>query len=363
VSALEENGWWDPQIVAIFHDLTVVSANKEMYCHMRLLLEVGANHGLIKPSVQMSVLFLDDIASGKVLLETFFMSYIFLLIFAELMEFWDLYANDNANELKEQIVEQRYRLRQRMLQYAAYQGIMVYNPQPVMQKLMSRLFVKYQDDGLQADVPSETHIHNMNQIGEDMIQVHEKWRAMRETGFKPRDEKGKLYHTEWNDDRQAFVPVAMNKGDAQARQAAMAVIDLFDRVREIHTLRVKAKEMNRLGKTGKLAWSQFRLRFPIAVRLFFRDIWNFLDFFNYTLFTISIYFRIAALFHDIPKIQSQMDVLTEETRYSMFIDFSIFAWRDGIQNNLNAFNAILTWLKVLTCLTSHSHYLLVIREC
>ena len=84
VSILEENGWWDQQTVAIFHDLTVVSANKEMYCHIRLLLEIGADHGLIKPSVEMSVLFLDDVASGKVLIETFFMFYIFLLIFAEI---------------------------------------------------------------------------------------------------------------------------------------------------------------------------------------------------------------------------------------------------------------------------------------
>eukprot|EP01043_Picozoa_sp_COSAG02_P090833 COSAG02_NODE_27636_length_605_cov_1.171937_1_plen_153_part_01 len=153
--------------MAIFHDLTVVSANKEMYCHIRLLLEIGADHGLIKPSVEMSVVFLDDIASAKVLIETFFMFYIFLLISAEIKEFWELYAKDNANELKEQIVEHRYSLRQRMLQYAAFQGIMVYNPQPVMQKLMSRLFVKYQDDGPRSDIPSATHIQKMNQIGKE----------------------------------------------------------------------------------------------------------------------------------------------------------------------------------------------------
>ncbi len=346
VSVLEANGWVDPQTVAVFHDFTVVSASKQMYCHVRMFLEIGGDHGLIKPSVILSVVFLDDVASGKVLLEALFMGYIFMLISAELAEFWALYAKDGTRELKEQMVEHRYSLRQRMLQYAAFQGIMVYRPQPVMKKLMHRLFVKYQDDGL-LYVPSATHIENMNQIGESMIKVHEKWRSMRETGFKPRGETGRLYYTEWDSKKKARVPAAMQVGDARARQAAMAVIDLFDRVRQIHTLRLKQKQLDRLdGMSGKFALSQIRLRLPMAVDLFFRDVWNFVDFFNYVLFTISIWFRVSALFHDIPRIQNQMDALTEETRYSTYVDFSVYAWRDGIQNNLNAFNAILTWLKV-----------------
>lgn len=359
VSVLESNGWADPQTVAIFHDVTVVSANKEMYCHVRMLLEIGGNHGLLKPSVALSVLFLDDVASAKVLLETLFMCYVFMLISSEFAEFWALYAKDSSKELKEQMVEHRYRLRQRMLQYAAFQGIMVYRPQPVMKKLMHRLFVKYQDDGL-LYVPSATHIENMNKIGEDMMKVHNKWRTMRETGFKPRGETGRLCYTEWDPNKKAWVPAAMKIGDARARQAAMAVIDLFDQVRTIHTLRLKQKQLDRLeGASGKFALSQIRLRFPMAVDLFFRDVWNFVDFFNYLLFSISIWFRIAALFHDIPQIQNQLEVLTAETRYSTHVDFSVFAWRDGIQNKLNAFNAILTWLKVRASLLSLMHIVFV----
>jgi hypothetical protein len=83
--------------------------------------------------------------------------------------------------------------------------------------------------------------------------------------------------------------------------------------------------------------------------VYYRDPWNFLDSFNYLLFSISIWFRIQSLFHDIPKIQGQLDVMTDENRYSTFVDFSTFAWRDGVQSNLNAFNAILTWLKIFKC--------------
>lgn len=355
VSVLEENGWWDPQVVAIMHDLTIVSVNKEMYCHVRLLLEVGANHGRIKPTVQTSIVFLDDVASGKVAAEALFMLYIFVMVFSELSEFWELYTQSGNKELHEQMVEHRYELRQRMLQYAAFQGIMVYNPHPVMKKLMNRLFVKYQDEGqINTNRPSPTHIDNLNRIGEEMVRVHDKWRTMRETGFKPRDETGKLYYMEWDDEKEsesgtkgASIPAAMKVGDAQARQAAMAVIDLFDRVRTIHSLRLKEKEMgDQKGATGILAWNQIKARFPTAAMLYFRNFWNFLDFLNYMLFLTSIYYRSGALLNEIPSIQAQLDALTEESRYSTFVDFSVFAKRDGVQNSINAFNAVLTWLKV-----------------
>ena len=351
VSILEEKGWWDPQTVALFHDLTVVSANEEMYCHVRMILEIGANHGLMKPSVHMSVVFLDDVSSWKVLLETIFMGYIIALIISEFKELWSYYAGKDGKgplkELKEQQIEMRYRLRQRMLQYAAFQGIMVYNPQPVMRNLMYRLFVKYQDDGI--NVVSPAHINHLNSIGQDMIRVHEKWKGMRDTGYKPRDATGTLYHTEFDERRNEEVPTAMKVGEDQARQAAMAVIDLFDQVKKLHELRLRKEKLARLGRTGKCAWNQIRERLPLACSVYYRDPWNFLDSFNYLLFSISIWFRIQSLFHDIPKIQGQLDVMTDENRYSTFVDFSTFAWRDGVQSNLNAFNAILTWLKIFKC--------------
>jgi hypothetical protein len=69
--------------------------------------------------------------------------YVVMLIISEVYEFMELYNNPNAT-IRESLIEMRYRLRQKMLQYSAFQGIMVYEPHPVMKKLMHRLFVKYQ---------------------------------------------------------------------------------------------------------------------------------------------------------------------------------------------------------------------------
>ena len=80
--------------------------------------------------------------------------------------------------------------------------------------------------------------------------------------------------------------------------------------------------------------------------MFLRDPWNTVDTLNYVLFTCSILFRVEALLYDIPKIQTQLEALDETNRYSTHVDFSVYSWRDGIQNNINAFNAILTWMKI-----------------
>ena len=105
--------------------------------------------------------------------------------------------------------------------------------------------------------------------------VHQKWKSMRDSGYKPRDSRGDLFHTEWDEKASngigagsgAWVPSALQDGDAPARQAAMAVIDLFDSVRALHVTRLKKKKLDRLSTFGKCQVEQLLLRLPLAVAI------------------------------------------------------------------------------------------------
>jgi hypothetical protein len=104
-----------------------VAASNGMYCHCRLVLTVGINHGLIHKSIEMRMVWLESFPDQNVVLDIVFFVYVIFLIFNEFAEFWQFYKSPNQN-LLEQMTEKRYRLRQRLLQYAAFHGIAKYDP-------------------------------------------------------------------------------------------------------------------------------------------------------------------------------------------------------------------------------------------
>ena len=348
VSELQDSGWWDARTTAIFHDFTVAASNG-MYCHCRLVLTVGINHGLIHKSIEMRMVWLESFPDQNVVLDIVFFVYVIFLIFNEFAEFWQFYKSPNQN-LLEQMTEKRYRLRQRLLQYAAFHGIAKYDPHPHMERLMRRLHVKYQDTA--ESPPSKRHIENLNKIGLDMVRVHEDWKGMVEVGSKKVD-----FRLNELDDKQR--PVVDATGQ---KQAALAVIDLFDKVQELHDDHLKIKAMERLAiaQLGLLSPAQLRLRVPIATRLFFAEGWNFMDFINYMLFMIAMLLRVQSL-QLVEGIQSEIGDLNSDTMHMKYINFSEMGERDRLQYNINAFNAVLTWIKLFKYLDFYPPMLTLIN--
>ena len=278
--------------------------------------------------------------------EVAFMLFAIVMFAGKFKQYWQAYSAPERF-ITDTIIEKRYRLRQRMLQYAAFQGISEYNPHPYMERLMRRLFVTYQDDppaGIEP--PSSGHIQSMNTIGEDMVKVHEDWKAMVETGSRKADFRlNGLGEPDGTGRRHPTVDAGGQK------QAALAVLSIFDYVQDLHEHKAMLDAMQRLHgnkverQVGLLAPEQVRLRAPIAWRIFVRDKWNVLDFLNYTMFMISFVCRIRG-FNAVPIIQAEIESLNAETMHMMYINFSGLGHWDQLQQDITAFNAILTWIKL-----------------
>lgn len=334
VSELQDNGWWDARTTAIFHDFTIAASNG-MYSHCRLILTVGNNHGLVHPSIEMHMMWLESFPDKNVVLDIVFFMYVVMLILSELTEFYELYKSPDEL-IQEDITEQRYWLYQRFLQFAAFHGIAKYDPHPYMERLMHRLHVKYQDEPPKGtSPPTPEHIERMNKIAMAMVKCHDDWKGMVEVGTRSVDFK----LSDVDKDGQLIVD------DAGQRQAALATLSLFDRVQKLHDSRLKVKEMERLDKLGLYSPQQIRLRLPIAARLFFSQSWNLMDATNYGLFMWAMVIRIQSL-NLIPGIKSQIDDLNADTMHMKYINFSELAHSDRLQYDINAFNAILTWIKI-----------------
>lgn len=327
VSALQDNGWWDARTTAIFHDFTIAASNG-MYSHCRLILTVGNNHGLIHPSIEMNMMWLESLGHRNVTLDIVFFIYVIVLLLGEIQEFYAIYQNPDGFE-KEYITEQRYRLYQKFQEYAAFYGIAKYDPHPYMKKLMHRLHVKYQDDS-SGNQPSAAHIERMNKIAEAMVQVHEDWKGMIDVGT--RKVESNLSDL-----------VADEKGQ---RYAALATIQLFDRVQDLYANKLKIQHMKHLkDKLHLCSMQQVWVRFPIAFRTFYSNKWNLVDSLNYVLFVWAMSYRIHSL-DLVPDVISQINDLNSDTMHMKYINFSELAYSDQKQYNINAFNAVLTWIKI-----------------
>jgi hypothetical protein len=152
------------------------------------------------------------------------------------LEFAALY-NDPERLMREREIEQRYALRVRLLRYSAFQGIARYRPATVAKKLTRRLFDRYRDDDPET-LPSRNHITAMNSIGLEMKAVHSAWLNLRRIGY------------------QHDFDLKKSTSAAVQRTASLAVIELMDRVRHIHTIRLNIAELRRVAtpkESGSLA--------------------------------------------------------------------------------------------------------------
>jgi hypothetical protein len=304
----------------------------------------GAGHGGVVTSVDIQAIWLSE----KIWAEVIFIAWVFVLVIMEFYEFGALY-NDPERLMREQLIEQRYALRVRILRHAANHGVASYRPHAVARKLTKRLFDKYKDES--EDMPTTHHIAAMNKIGLAMTKVHNAWLNMQQIGYK----RGYVLKEQTN--------------AAVQRQASLAIIEIMDKVRAIHSANLAISELRRVANPtesslslkamGKWSPGQFRLRFPIALKFFFRDSWNWVDGLNYVLFLVSFGIRIHTLdlipaINLVSPIKDQLEKIRQEAevlhdpndiqtvRYGRYINFTALGYWYSILFNIYAFNAVST---------------------
>ena len=122
------------------------------------------------------------------------------------------------------------------------------------------------------------------------------------------------------------------------RQAALAVIDIFDRLRAMHKVLGNLSQLRRSRRRGLgrlrgccgifCQREQLRVRLPVALMQHGRDKWNLLDGLNYGLFVFSYSVRIHTLFaqqslrREVEAFSSLVEQAELTAAYSTHLDFS-----------------------------------------
>jgi hypothetical protein len=354
LSALEDSGWIDQQTMAVFHDFTVYSPQMDIFCSVRMVLERGPEHGMFSSHVSIRVVELYTFPHFNYIKEIAFVVFVCCLAFGELIEFVACYSNPKKIVI-EAMVEQRFQLRLKCLNYAAFQGCLEYNPNQVMEQLTHRLHIVYQedsaegndddDDGEESFIPSGEHIAKLNKIGEEIELLHETFKKLKEAGY-----------------RQGF-KLAKTKDTDAKHQAIMAVIDIFDRIRMLHHTKGTYDALDNFGDYGfisKLTRKQFALRLPLAVQGYFDDGWNMVDVVNYLVFFTAIGIRVYAM-GIVNEPLLKIKKLKEEAAESggniyaanEYVDTQAISFWFTEQTHILAVNAILTWVKLFKFLDFH----------
>ena len=338
---LIEDGWIDGQTVAVFHDYVVYSPQSDSYCTVRLVMERSAGNIWTK-HLSVGVLQLFTFPHMNMIKEIAFMLFVAGLAIGELVEFFKVF-NNPSQLVKEDIIEQRYEIRLKCLNYAAFQGCIEYKPNELIYQLSKRLHLKYQDDVGDdgEDGVSAEHIQRLNAIGVAVEKLHATRTRMKDAGY-----------------RKGFDLKKTKDQDAQ-HQAIMAVMDVLDRIKKMHEAKGKMDMLHNFGDYGflsKLTRKQLNLRLPLAVRGYFRDGWNYIDVINYGLFFLSISLRIYGYTLVGPVIDQRERLKSAEGGLygsGEYIKLHTVMFWFAEQQHIMAFNAILTWLKVFKFLEYH----------
>eukprot|EP01043_Picozoa_sp_COSAG02_P013373 COSAG02_NODE_533_length_20665_cov_216.617281_16_plen_1091_part_00 len=321
VEDLFYSGWMTDRTRAVFHDYALYSANKDAYVSVRLVLEYGPEHGGFLTSKHVRIFFLNKWPDRTVILEMTFYTVLFLLIASDLKELLHL-VKEAEQQLKDHIVRQRFRLRLRILQHAAFAAIFQYRPKVLMAQVASRL----NDPALGDD--RRFHIEKLNAIGAEIPKLHDKYRR-----YLRSDE---------------------NRPPSSTDQA-LAVLDVLDIIRVLDT---HQQEVDTLSNSKAWLVKKQLIKLRAGLRVYMTNGWRVLDAVNYCLFLFTCFARftlndlmktceseVAAL----PRMDTDGDtglVMTPWDDDSKFVRFyGIAFWTTNITYAF-AFNAVLTWIKI-----------------
>lgn len=115
-------GLLHPATRAIFHDFTIYSATKDAYVNVRLVLEIGLEHGMYIPSKHIRIVWLTDFPESRVVFEVAF--YVLLVGLAiETIYTWFTHVLECDVVLQERMTVSKYELSFELCRQAAFKNI------------------------------------------------------------------------------------------------------------------------------------------------------------------------------------------------------------------------------------------------
>ena len=347
LSRLQATRWIDGRTQCLIHDFTVYSAAAQMYCSVRLVVEAGVEHGSLLHTAHVRMVDLRGFEhfTFSFAAEVVFALFVGVMIVGEALEIVMVYRSP-YRYMREHVVELRYELAYKMLHAAAFQGVLPYRPKALLDRLTHRLFHKYRYFGSTAGLDSDSmrwwasheHVRKLNEVGERVVRLHSTYARLCSSGFSP---------------PRPDTLLQLRDEDAR-RQAVAAVLHVTEAMRTLHDAKSKLDELTRASQHKWLisgsCCRNARVRLAVALHQYL-NAWNIIDIVNYTLFSVTIAIRAKTLTM-VPAIAEQIRALSPEgpggeaAEFGSFVSFYSLAYLHEQTYLVNAFNAILTWLKV-----------------
>lgn len=272
--------------------------------------------------VNLRVFWLDR-PSSFMFVQYLFALFLLLLVGGELKELVEGWRAAEKT-LVEECVELKYSLRLRKLQFAAQNGVPgLYQPQVVLRKLTRRLYM--------VDRQCTHHIAALNGIGEAVTKLQRHYEdSMRMLKASGIGTSHKIYV------ENPVVKWRLAKAEKRLEQL----------------------RATNVGCCGYIRRSYLRL--AVAFKCYFQDEWNALDCINYTLLVTSFVLRLYSWslmdgqreqVANIPRPDRTRPGYYPQYEDSAYVNFFLIGISFGASFYLNAFSAILTYLKLFKFLS------------
>ena len=316
---LFEAGWQHPTTRALFHDFTLYSATKDCYIGVRLVMEIGLDHGLFIPTKHVKLIWLQSYPDQSVIVEYLFYTFLFMLLGGCVKQFIRM-MQDAPLQAKENIVAARFRLRVKILQHGAFTKLFPYRPRVLMQQIIEKL--------QSADESRRFFIAELNAIGCEIPRMHKDFQSYSHTNAHR-------------------IPSNLIERSEAVEAILTEVEKLLLQQRFVDTLRKKGTGVIGLGPRDRVR--KFIARVRVANRVYMSDIWRVLDIINYALFILTGILRLR-----LHSLSQESEELVKELPAgegvweldSAYINFYRVALLESYVTYINSFNAALTWMKI-----------------
>ena len=255
-SDLLDAGLLHPATKAIFHDFTVYSATKDAYVNLRLVLEIGLEHGMVLPTRHVRLVWLDSWPESKVVVEFLFYC---LLIFhiIEICIFWVSQVRSAEEALEEGMELAHFQMRYEILQQAAFKQLVPYRPRTLLSDIEARI------RKVKAD--RTAHISALNKLGSRVSSLHEKY-------------------------RQETAHMQARHGQHKPEDKAVGILQILAAMGTLKERSDLVKHLKRTDRCG--CWRRCWLRLQVGTGVLVADEWRMLDAFTYFVLLFGLFLRL-----------------------------------------------------------------------
>ena len=321
VDGLWQSGWLDSRSKALFHDLTLYNADSDKYCNLRLLAEIG-QHGVVVTSGNVRFISL-TLSWWGVGLEVVFGAFLLALVLGNVQSMAVSYSNSTL-VVFEKHVETRFQLELLELQEAAGRADAAFQARSAdaMERLLTWLY--------RAPDARAHHIAKLNGIGANIPKLH--------ATFVDRKRLQRMRGRSASEDRRKRKFPSLSS-----------------------TLAAQKTLLKKLADPSLSRTARFVTGWRYGVRDFFRDAWHYVELTNLTIFILSFALRMKVIFGQVPGVVENVDAIPLGAVYTTYVHFHSLGYWMALQAYTNAFNAVLTWIKVFKYLNVFPQFTLLTR--